>query len=98
MSLTFDDLPDRRLRICLQGLPSSFSLPAKTVDLLRIAAGYLLMKSDVFVAGMRSLDPSLKPRQIIIAPALFDEVCGPVTDMFPGKRRGGGGEFQLFRE
>ena len=90
--LTFDDLPDRRLRTCLQGLPTSFSLPAKTVDLLRAAAGYLLMNSDDFVAGMKRLDPSWKPRQIIIAPALFDEVCGPVPDMFPGEAARGEGD------
>ena len=56
--LTFDDIPDPRLRGCLQGLPTSFSLPAKTVDLLRAAAAYLLMNSADFVRGMERLDTS----------------------------------------
>jgi hypothetical protein len=50
------------------------------------------MNSDDFVAGMKRLDPSWKPRQIIIDPALFDVVCGSVTDMFPGEAAMGEGE------
>lgn len=83
--LTFDDIPDARLRTCLQGLPTSFSLPVKTVDLLRAAAGYLLMSSEDFVAGMKRLDPSWKPRQISVPPELIDEVCGLVTSDGSGK-------------
>jgi hypothetical protein len=65
-------------------------LPAKNVDLLRAAAGYLFMNSDDFVAGIKRLDPSWKPRQV----ALFDEVCGPFTDMSPGEAaRGDGNSF-----
>jgi predicted acylesterase/phospholipase RssA len=75
--LTFDDIPEPRLRSCLQGLPTSFSLPEKTVDLLRAAAGYLLMHSDDFISGMKRLDPSWKPREIIIDGELMDTVCGP---------------------
>jgi hypothetical protein len=75
--LTFDDIPEPRLRRCLQGLPTSFSLSAKTVDLLRSAAGYLLMNSDSFIEGMKRLDPSWKPREIIIDGKLIDTVCGP---------------------
>jgi hypothetical protein len=74
--LTFDDIPDPRLRRCLQELPTSFSLPEKTVDLLRSAAGYLLMNSSDFVAGMKRLDPAWQPRQITIDGRLIDEVCG----------------------
>ncbi len=74
--LTFDDIPAPRLRRCLQELPTSFSLPEKTVDLLRAAAGYLLMNSSDFVAGMKHLDPSWQPRQVVIDPKLIDEVCG----------------------
>lgn len=77
--LTFDDIPDPRLRRCLQELPTSFSLPARTVDLLRAAAGYLLMKSDEFVAGMQRLEPGWQPRQVNIDPKLIVEVCGPVA-------------------
>ena len=77
--LTFDDIPDPRLRGCLQGLPTSFSLPVKTVDLLRAAAAYLLMNSTDFVGGMERLDPSWKPRKVVIDPILIDDVCGRVT-------------------
>ncbi|KIE41559.1 MULTISPECIES: patatin-like phospholipase family protein [Geobacter] len=77
--LTFDDIPDPRLRLCLQALPTSFALPAKTVDLLRAAAGYLLMGSAEFVGGMQRLDPSWQPRPVAIDPALVDEVCGPAS-------------------
>jgi predicted acylesterase/phospholipase RssA len=75
--LTFDDIPDPRLRTCLQALPTSFSLPENTVDLLRAAAGYLLMNSDDFLEGMKRLDPSWKPREVIIDGKLIDTVCGP---------------------
>jgi hypothetical protein len=74
--LTFDDIPDLRLRRCLQGLPTSFSLPGKTVDLLRAAAGYLLMNSNEFTEGMKRLDPSWKTKQTVIDGKLIDEVCG----------------------
>lgn len=74
--LTFDDIPDRHLRHCLQELPTSFVLPRKTVDLLRTAAGFLLMNSSGFVAGMKRLDPTWQPRQITIDGNLIAEVCG----------------------
>jgi predicted acylesterase/phospholipase RssA len=75
-SLAFDDIPNPRLRRCLQELPTSFSLPRETVDLLRVAAGYLLMNSADFVAGMKRLDPSWKERQVNIDEGLVDRVCG----------------------
>ena len=74
--LTFDDIPDPRLRRCLQALPTSFSLPEKTIDLLRTAAGYLLMNSDDFNAGMKRLDPSWQPLRVVIDAKLINEVCG----------------------
>lgn len=77
--LTFDDITDPRLRSCLQGLPTSFSLPAKTVDLLRAAAAYLLMNSAGFIEGMERLDPSWRPREVVIDPKLIGEVCGPAA-------------------
>jgi NTE family protein len=73
--LTFDDLPDPRLRRCLQELPTTFALPAGTVDLLRASAGYLLMHSGEFVSGMQRLDPGWMPREVVIDPKLVDEVC-----------------------
>jgi len=81
--LTFDDIPDPRLRTCLQGLPTSFSLSAKTVDLLRVTAGYLLMASDDFVSGMKRLDPSWKPREVTIDGKLIDDVCG--NELYSGQ-------------
>ncbi len=74
--LTFDDIPDPHLRRCLQELPTSFSLTGETVDLLRVVAGYMLMHSDEFVNGMKRLDPSWKPREIVIDPKLVNNVCG----------------------
>ena len=75
VELAFDDIPDARLRRCLQELPTSFSLPKKTVDLLRATAAYLLMNSEEFVQGMKRLDPSWKPRKIVIDEKLIDDVC-----------------------
>jgi len=75
-ALAFDDIPDPRLRRCLQELPTSFSLPRETVDLLRAAAGYLLMNSADFVAGMKRLDPSWQARPVPISEQLVDAVCG----------------------
>lgn len=77
--LTFDDIPNPRLRRCLQELPTSFSLPERTVDLLRQAARYLLMNSDDFVTGMQRLDPAWRPREVPLDGKLVDEVCGPVV-------------------
>jgi NTE family protein len=74
--LTFDAMPDPRLRQCLQQLPTSFVLPEKTVDLLRKTAGYLLMNSTDFVAGMQRLDPTWTPREVVIEKELIDNVCG----------------------
>ena len=80
--LTFDDIPDPRLRRCLQELPTTFALPRNTVDLVRSVAGYLLMNSSDFVAGMKRLDPAWQPRQVVIDGKLQDEVCG--TEAAPG--------------
>ena len=77
--LTFDDISDPRLRVCLQELPTSFSLPEKTVDLLRAAAAYLLMHSNDFVSGMKRLDSTWQPLQVTIDGKLIDEVCGAVA-------------------
>jgi predicted acylesterase/phospholipase RssA len=77
--LSFDDIPDPHLRRCLQEMPTSFSLPAKTVDLLRMAARYLLMNSGDFVEGMQRLDPAWLPRQVIVDAKLIADVCGPVV-------------------
>ena len=75
--LTFDDISDPHLRTCLQELPTSFELPGKTIDLLRLSARYLLMNSDEFIKGMKRLDPNWAPRKITIDEKLIDDVCGP---------------------
>ena len=69
-------LADPHLRRCLQGLPASFSLPAKSADLLRSSAGYLLMNSAAFVAGMERIAPAWKEKKVIIDKTLIEEVCG----------------------
>lgn len=74
--LTFDNIPDRRLRVCLQELPTSFSLSRPTVDLLRVSAACLLMNSPDFVEGMKRIDPAWRPREVVIDPKLIDDVCG----------------------
>ena len=73
--LSFDRIRDDRLRRCLQELPTSFSLPRKTVDLLRQAAAQLLMTSEPFIGGMQDLDPTWKPLEIVIDPKLVHDVC-----------------------
>ena len=74
--LTFDDIPDAQLRRCLQELPTTFTLPSRTVDLLRESARYLLLNSGEFVSGMQALDTGWSPRKIEIDPKLIEEVCG----------------------
>lgn len=86
--LSFDDMPDPRLRRCLQELPTSFSLPRKTVDLLRQAAGYFLMNSNDFVEGMQRLDPAWQPRKVVIDRQLVTDVCG--SDVPPASAGSGG--------
>ena len=74
--LTFDDMPDPKLRRCLQELPTSFALSRPTVDLLRQAAAYLLMNSAEFGTAMKRLDPTWQPKRIDLSPKLIGEVCG----------------------
>jgi NTE family protein len=74
--LSFDRIPDSRLRRCLQELPTSFYLPRKTVDLLRMTAAQLLMTSESFVKGMQGIDPAWLPRTVVIDSKLVDSVCG----------------------
>lgn len=74
--LSFDHIEDVHLRHCLQSLPTSFKLPRKTVDLLRISAAQLLMTSEPFIKGMQNLDPSWQPRKVDIDEDLVTAVCG----------------------
>jgi NTE family protein len=77
--LSFDWIEDSRLRRCLQELPTSFKLPQKTVDLLRVTAARLLMTSESFKKGMQNLDPEWTPRDVKIDPNLIDAVCEDVN-------------------
>lgn len=86
VELTFDDIPDPHLRRCLQELSTSFSLPKETVNLLRIAAAYLLMNSNDFIAGMKRLDPSWQPLTVNFDPEKVTEVCGPNSTANDGGR------------
>ncbi|QWV92365.1 patatin-like phospholipase family protein [Geomonas oryzisoli] len=76
VELTFDDIPDPRLRRCLQELPTNFSLPEPTTRLLRQSAQYLLMNSERFREVMKRMDAQWQPEQITIDPLLINEVCG----------------------
>jgi len=73
--LSFDRIQDARLRRCMQELPTSFSLPRKTIDLLRLTAAQLLMTSEPFINGMQELDPTWKPHEVVIEKELVDAVC-----------------------
>jgi hypothetical protein len=75
--LSFDSLDNDDLRQCLENLPTSFSLPADTVTLLRQAARLLLMKSPEFRKAMQDLDSSWQPFEVAIDPELRARVCSP---------------------
>ena len=75
--LSFDSLDDDGLRQCMENLPTSFVLPADTVNLLRQVARLLLMKSAEFGKAMRDLDPAWRPVEAVIDPALRARVCSP---------------------
>jgi hypothetical protein len=75
VELSFDAVEDESLRTCLDNLPTSFALPKRTVDLLRVVARSLLMGSKDFRAAMGALDPAWTPSPITIDPALRAEVC-----------------------
>ncbi len=76
--LAFDGIPDSRLRRCLQEIPTSLSLPKKSINLLRAVGGYLLMNSNEFIAGMKRLDPSWQPRNVVIDKKLIADACGAI--------------------
>ena len=73
--LTFDSLDDQDLRLCMENLPTSFSLPEDTVTLLRQVARLLLMQSADFGKIMRELDRAWQPPAVQIDPALRAKVC-----------------------
>ena len=75
VELSFDAVNDDALRGCLENLPTSFTLPEKTVALLRVVARSLLMGSKDFHLAMRAIDPAWTPSPVTIDPALQAEVC-----------------------
>ena len=78
VELAFANLPDTEseLRRCLEGLATSFSLPAAQVDLLREVAQRLLMQSKPFQEAMKGIAPTWAPRDVPIDPALVAQACG----------------------
>jgi len=77
LELSFDAIRDDALRVCMENLPTSFSLPKPTVTLLRQVARALLAESGEFNEVMGELDPAWQPRRVAIDPTLQAEVCGP---------------------
>ena len=75
VEISFDGIADNRLRLCMEGLPTNFSLPAPTVDLLRQVARHLLLTSPKFRDAMDDLEPGWKPPESVIDPNLITTVC-----------------------
>jgi hypothetical protein len=76
VELMFDNVNnDKRLKECLEGLPTSFRLPRAQVTLLRQVAQSLLMTSAPFIDAMRAIAPAWQPRALTIDPALVAEAC-----------------------
>lgn len=74
--LSFERVKDKCIRRYLQELPTSLTLDAKAVELLIVTAAQLLNQSDEFIKGMQELDPTWKPRTIIIPENLVTDICG----------------------
>ena len=75
VEISFDGIADDRLRLCMEALPTNFSLPAPTVDLLRQVARHLLVTSGKFHKAMEVLEPNWQPPTSTIDPDLVDTVC-----------------------
>ncbi len=75
VEISFDDITDKALRLCMEALPTNFSLPAPTVDLLRQVARDLLLTSPKFHDAMKDLEPGWKPPESAIDPDLIAAVC-----------------------
>ena len=76
VELSFDRVSgDERLKLCLEGLATSFALPRAQVTLLRQVAQRLLMTSPDFRDAMRAIAPGWQPREVSIDPALIAEAC-----------------------
>lgn len=76
VELAFDSVTDdERLKGCLEGLATSFHLPAAQVTLLRKVAQRLLMTSSPFLDAMHAIAPAWQPPPVAIDPALIAEAC-----------------------
>ena len=76
VELAFDHVTDNRdLRRCLEGLATSFSLPAAQVTLLRQVAQHLLVTSPQFLAAMKQIDPRWMAPPTPIDPAVIAAAC-----------------------
>jgi predicted acylesterase/phospholipase RssA len=76
VELAFDKVTDDdRLKRCLEGFATSFTLPRAQVTLLRQVAQRLLMVSPEFREAMAAIAPGWRPRDIPIDPGLVREAC-----------------------
>jgi NTE family protein len=76
VELAFDNIrDDERLRACLEGFATSFSLPRAQVTLLRQVARQLLITSPPFVAAMQAIAPGWQPSPVALDPAVVKEAC-----------------------
>lgn len=77
VELSFDGVTgDEKLRRCLEGLATSFSLPDPQVTLLRQVARHLLVSSTEFQTAMRQIDPGWVPPAAPIDPIIRKQACG----------------------
>jgi NTE family protein len=79
VELSFDAVANERVRVCLENLPTSFTLGGAQVTLLRQAGRALLMGSREFRDAMRVIDPTWKPEERPIDPALIAKACPEPT-------------------
>ena len=79
VELSFDKVAgDARLRDCLEGLATSFHLPAAQVTLLRQVAQQLLLASPDLRAAMATIAPGWPPpADPAMDPALITAACSP---------------------
>ncbi|HEU5193749.1 MAG TPA: patatin-like phospholipase family protein [Methylomirabilota bacterium] len=75
VEVAFDNVPEERLRRCLENLPTSFRLNEAQVELLRRAGRRLLLTSPELAAAMQTLDQKWTPPDSTIEPALIARAC-----------------------
>jgi NTE family protein len=75
IELSFDAVADERLRRCLEGLPTSFTLKRAQVALLRQSARALLVSSKEFRQAMVEIDGTWQAPEPTIDPTLVSDAC-----------------------